>query len=73
MPKFNLYSRGVMGGRLVQGLEDATLSLKNARSGQDLLSKVDCVMLEQVIDTCIGLQQRAWEAIDRESKDRKKR
>jgi hypothetical protein len=70
MPKFNLYNRGVLGGRLVQGLEDATQSLKNARSGQDLLSAADRVLLQKAIDTCIGLQQRAWETIDKESKKR---
>jgi hypothetical protein len=70
---FNPYNRGVLGGRLVQGLEDATQSLKNARAGQDLLSAADRVLIQQAIDTCIGLQQRAWEAIDKESKETKKR
>ena len=73
MPKFNSYNRGVLGGRLVQGLEDAALSLKNARAGESLLSAADRVLLQQAIDTCVGLQQRAWEAIDKESKERKKR
>jgi hypothetical protein len=73
VPKFNLYNRGVLGGRLIQGLEDAAQSLKNARSGQDLLSTTDRVLLQQAIDVCIGLQQRAWETIDEESKETKKR
>jgi hypothetical protein len=73
MPKFNLYSRGVLGGRLVQGLEDAAQSLKNARAGEDLMSTADRALLQQAIDICIGLQQRAWEAIDEESKEPKKR
>lgn len=73
MAKFNRYNRGVMGGRLAQGLEDAAQALKNARGGQDLLSRADRVLLERAIDACIGLQQRAWEAIDKEAKEPKKR
>jgi hypothetical protein len=67
------FHRGVLGGRLVQGLEDATQSLKTARGCQELLSAADRVLLQQAIDTCIGLQQRAWEAIDKESKGCMKR
>jgi hypothetical protein len=73
VPKFNLYNRGVLGGRLMQGLEDAAQSLKNARAGHDLLSAADRVRLQEAIDVCIGLQQRAWEAIFKESKESKKR
>jgi hypothetical protein len=62
------FNRGMRFGALVEALCIARKALESVGKYRDLMSKDDAQRMRECYDTLIGLEQRAWNAADEETK-----